>query len=113
MTEAKAKELGLKPKAYLREFLYVAQDPVDQLLLGPAYVTPKILERSGLGLKDIDVWEMHEAFAVRNAIITLICRQLEINLLIITGSSFGKSEGDGFRLVCPKLHGKDRKSRKS
>uniref|UniRef100_A0A6M2DKI0 acetyl-CoA C-acyltransferase n=1 Tax=Xenopsylla cheopis TaxID=163159 RepID=A0A6M2DKI0_XENCH len=63
MTEAKAKELGLKPKAYLREFLYVAQDPVDQLLLGPAYVTPKILERSGLGLKDIDVWEMHEAFA--------------------------------------------------
>lgn len=64
MTEAKAKELGLTPKAYLREFLYVAQDPVDQLLLGPAYVTPKILERSGLSLKDIDVWEMHEAFAV-------------------------------------------------
>ncbi|XP_026466376.1 trifunctional enzyme subunit beta, mitochondrial-like [Ctenocephalides felis] len=63
MTEAKAKELGLTPKAYLREFLYVAQDPVDQLLLGPAYVTPKILERSGLSLKDIDVWEMHEAFA--------------------------------------------------
>lgn len=34
MSEAKAKELGLKPKAYLRDFTYVSQDPVDQLLLG-------------------------------------------------------------------------------
>lgn len=34
MTEAKAKELGLKPKAYLRDFIYVSQDPKDQLLLG-------------------------------------------------------------------------------
>jgi acetyl-CoA acyltransferase len=34
MTEEKAKQLGLKPKAYLRNFTYVAQDPKDQLLLG-------------------------------------------------------------------------------
>lgn len=34
MTEEKAKQLGLKPKAYLRNFVYVAQDPKDQLLLG-------------------------------------------------------------------------------
>lgn len=34
MSEAKAKELGLKPKAYLRDFTYVSQDPFDQLLLG-------------------------------------------------------------------------------
>uniref|UniRef100_A0A0V0G6N1 acetyl-CoA C-acyltransferase n=1 Tax=Triatoma dimidiata TaxID=72491 RepID=A0A0V0G6N1_TRIDM len=63
MTEQKAKELGLKPKAYLRDFVYVSQDPVDQLLLGPAYATPKVLERAGLTLNDIDVWEFHEAFA--------------------------------------------------
>ncbi|XP_022125472.1 trifunctional enzyme subunit beta, mitochondrial [Pieris rapae] len=63
MSEAKAKELGLKPKAYLRDFTYVAQDPVDQLLLGPAYGIPKILEKSGLQLGDIDTWEIHEAFA--------------------------------------------------
>ncbi|CAF0779589.1 unnamed protein product [Brachionus calyciflorus] len=63
MTEEKAKELGLKPKAYLRNFTYVAQDPKDQLLLGPAYATPKILESAGLSVKDIDVWEFHEAFA--------------------------------------------------
>ncbi|KAB0799330.1 hypothetical protein PPYR_07210 [Photinus pyralis] len=63
MTEAKAKELGLKPKAYLRDFTFVSQDPIDQLLLGPAYATPKILDKTGLSLPDIDVWEIHEAFA--------------------------------------------------
>lgn len=63
MTEEKALALGYKPKAYLRDFLYVSQDPVDQLLLGPAYATPKILDKNGLTLKDIDVFEFHEAFA--------------------------------------------------
>lgn len=63
MTEAKAKELGLKPKAYLRDFTYVAQDPVDQLLLGPTYGIPKILDKAGLKINDIDTWEIHEAFA--------------------------------------------------
>ena len=44
-------------------YLFVIQDPVDQLLLGPAYATPKILDKNGLTLKDIDVFEYHEAFA--------------------------------------------------
>ena len=35
----------------------------DQLLLGPAYATPKVLDQAGLTLKDIDVLEYHEAFA--------------------------------------------------
>jgi len=63
MSEEKALALGLKPKAYLREYLYVSQDPKDQLLLGPAYGVPRILDASGLQLKDIDVFEFHEAFA--------------------------------------------------
>lgn len=63
MREEKALELGLKPKAYLRDYLYVSQDPKDQLLLGPAYATPRILEKAGLALSDIDVFEYHEAFA--------------------------------------------------
>jgi len=63
MTEEKAKALGLKPKAYLREHIYVSQDPKDQLLLGPAYATPRILDKAGLSLKDINVFEFHEAFA--------------------------------------------------
>ncbi|KAG5881137.1 hypothetical protein JTB14_020840 [Gonioctena quinquepunctata] len=59
----KTKQLGLKPKAYLRNLLFVSQDPVDQLLLGPAYATPQVLDKAGLAFKDIDVWEFHEAFA--------------------------------------------------
>eukprot|EP01147_Barroeca_monosierra_P009317 gene9317-1584_t len=63
MTDEKAKELGHKPLAYLRHYVFVAQDPKEQLLLGPAYATHKILQKSGLKLEDIDVFEFHEAFA--------------------------------------------------
>jgi len=62
-TEEKAKAMGWKPKAYVRDFTYVSQDPKDQLLLGPTYATPKVLEQAGLKMSDIDVWEFHEAFA--------------------------------------------------
>ncbi|XP_033916452.1 trifunctional enzyme subunit beta, mitochondrial isoform X1 [Melopsittacus undulatus] len=63
MSEEKALALGYKPKAYLRDFVYVSQDPKDQLLLGPTYATPKVLEKAGLTMADIDVFEFHEAFA--------------------------------------------------
>ncbi|KAI5617043.1 trifunctional enzyme subunit beta, mitochondrial [Silurus asotus] len=63
MSEEKALSMGYKPKAYLRDFVFVSQDPKDQLLLGPTYAMPKVLEKSGLTLADIDVFEFHEAFA--------------------------------------------------
>ncbi|KAK9303962.1 hypothetical protein QLX08_004538 [Tetragonisca angustula] len=63
MTEEKALQLGLTPKAYLRNFIYVSQDPVDQLLLGPTYAIPQVLQKAKLNIKDIGVWEIHEAFA--------------------------------------------------
>merc|ERR1712227_1163627 len=57
MTEEKAKQLGLKPKAYFRAFTYVSQDPKDQLLLGPTYATPKVLDMMKLKMSDISVLE--------------------------------------------------------
>lgn len=63
MSEAKAKQLGYKPLAYLREHVFVSQDPREQLLLGPAYAVPKALARAGLTMADMDVFEFHEAFA--------------------------------------------------
>ncbi|PAV87746.1 hypothetical protein WR25_03782 [Diploscapter pachys] len=63
MSEEFALANGYKPKAYLRDFQYVAQDPKDQLLLSPAHVIPKLLDKSGLTLKDVAVFEIHEAFA--------------------------------------------------
>ncbi len=63
MEEQTALKLGLQPKAYLREYNFVSQDPKEELLLGPAYATPKVLDQMDLTLADIDVFELHEAFA--------------------------------------------------
>ncbi len=62
MSEAKAKELGLKPRARFHTFAVVGTDPVT-MLKGPIPATAKVLERSGLSLDDIDVFEVNEAFA--------------------------------------------------
>ncbi len=63
MEEEVALALGYKPMAWLRAYAYSAQDPQEELLLGPAYSIPKALDRVGLSLSDIDVFEFHEAFA--------------------------------------------------
>jgi len=63
MSEEKALELGFKPKAYLREWTFAAVDPFEEMLLGPSYGISKVLKKQGLDLKDMDVIEMHEAFA--------------------------------------------------
>ncbi len=62
-SEAATDALGLTPKAVLRHYAYVAQDPGEELLLGPAYAMPRVLRATGLSTRDIDVWELHEAFA--------------------------------------------------
>jgi len=63
MSEEAAKRDGFAPKAYLREWTYAALKPDERLLLAPAIAIPKLLQRVGLSLEDIDVWEVHEAFA--------------------------------------------------
>jgi acetyl-CoA acyltransferase len=55
----------MKPKALVRSYAYAAVDPADQLLLGPAYAIPTALDRAGITLGDIDLVEMHEAFAAQ------------------------------------------------
>ncbi len=61
----RARELGRKPLATVRAYAYAAVDPGDQLLIAPAYAIPVALERAGLTLSDIGVFEMHEAFAAQ------------------------------------------------
>lgn len=65
MRESKAKELGLKPLAAVTQWSTVAMDPDDQLLLGPALCIPRVLESAGLTLDDIDLLDIHEAFAAQ------------------------------------------------
>ncbi len=65
MSEKKAKALGYEPLGYIRSYAYAALDPATQLLQGPAYAAPQALDRAGLDLKDMDLVEMHEAFAAQ------------------------------------------------
>jgi acetyl-CoA acyltransferase len=65
MSEEKAKSLGLKPLAAISSWSYVGVDPADQLLIGPALAMPKALDKAGLKLADVDVVDMHEAFAAQ------------------------------------------------
>lgn len=65
MAEDKAKALGYEPLGYIRSWASFALDPATQLLQGPAWAAPMALDRAGLTLADIDLVEMHEAFAAQ------------------------------------------------
>src|SRR3954452_18664454 len=62
MSEEKAKELGLKPRARIHHFAVVGVDPI-MMLTGPIPATAKILEKSGMTLDQMDLIEINEAFA--------------------------------------------------
>jgi len=65
MSERKAKSLGYEPLGYIRSYAYAALDPGEQLLQAPVLAAPVALSRAGLTLADIDLVEMHEAFAAQ------------------------------------------------
>ena len=82
MTESKAKELGLTPKAEIVDYCFTGQRLEDELLLGPAYAMSKVLDKAGLNLDDIDVFEIHEAFA----------GQVLTNIKCLANENFCKTE---------------------
>ncbi|CAM5433211.1 3-ketoacyl-CoA thiolase OS=Tsukamurella paurometabola OX=2061 GN=fadI_2 PE=3 SV=1 [Tsukamurella paurometabola] len=65
MSEEKARELGLTPLAAIRSWSYVSVDPADEVLIGPAISMPRALEKAGLKLEDVDLVDIHEAFAAQ------------------------------------------------
>ncbi len=65
MSESRARALGIVPLAWIRSYSYAALDPDEQLLMGPVLATPVALARAGLALGDMDLIEMHEAFAAQ------------------------------------------------
>jgi len=62
MSERRANTLHREPLAFIKDFINVGIDPGDGLLMGPGVAVPRLLEKTGLGLEDIDIIEMHEAF---------------------------------------------------
>ena len=65
MREDVARTLGYRPLAWIRSYAYAALDPGEQLLQAPVLAAPVALQRAGLTLDDMDLIEMHEAFAAQ------------------------------------------------
>jgi acetyl-CoA acyltransferase len=82
MSEEKARALGREPLGYIRSWAYSALAPSAQLLQGPAYAAPVALERAGISMKDVELMEMHEAFAA----------QVLSNLQALDSDSFAQKE---------------------
>ena len=61
-SKAAGKAAGLKPRARIRQFANVGSEP-SIMLTGPIPVTEKVLKKAGMTKKDIDLWELNEAFA--------------------------------------------------
>ena len=65
MSEDRAKALGYTPLAFIKSYAYAAVDPGEQLLQAPVLAAPMALARAGLTLRDMDLVDMHEAFAAQ------------------------------------------------
>ena len=65
LSEERARAEGRTGLVAIRAYAYAAVDPADQLLIAPAYAIPIALKRAGLALSDIDLIEIHEAFAAQ------------------------------------------------
>ncbi len=83
MSEEKASALGLRPRARFHTFALAGVDPVT-MLTGPIPATHKVLQRSGLSIDDIDLFEVNEAFAS-----VVLAWQLE------TGADLAKTNVNG------------------
>ncbi len=73
-SERRAAELGLEPIAVVRSMAVSAMDPREDLLLGPAFASPRALDEAGWRLEDVEVIELHEAFAAQ---VLAVLRALE------------------------------------
>lgn len=65
MSESKARELGYPTDISIRAYVKTAIEPYPQLLMAPALAIPRCLDKAGLTLDDIDIFELHEAFAAQ------------------------------------------------
>ncbi len=82
MAEERVKIDGVEVLGYVRSYAFSGLDPKDQLLQGPAYAAPIALDRAGVNMRDIDLMEMHEAFA----------SQVLSNLQALSSKKFAEEE---------------------
>ena len=102
MMEAKeAEKLGLEPLGAFRGFAVAGCEP-DEMGIGPVFAVPRLLERTGMKMDDIDLWELNEAFASQ----ALYCQQrlgIPDEILNVNGGSI--SVGHPFGMTGARLAG--------
>lgn len=89
-TESKAKEWGVKPLGFLREYAYAGLEP-ERMGLGPVYATSKVLDKAKISLKDIGIIELNEAFAAQ-----VIANEKAFDSDIFAQKYLGKQNKVGF-----------------
>lgn len=85
MERRRAEALGIRPKLLFRGFAVAACEP-DEMGIGPVFAVPRLLQRHGLKVDDIGLWELNEAFAVQ----VVYCRDrlgIDPNRLNVNGGS--------------------------
>ena len=85
MSRQRAEALGVRPKLVFRGFAVAGCGP-DEMGIGPVFAVPKLLERHGLRIEDIGLWELNEAFASQ----VVYCRDrlgLDLEQLNLNGGS--------------------------
>src|SRR5438270_6729133 len=113
MSEERAKELGLKPRARIRAMAVAGVDP-SVMGIGPVPATHKALARAGLKLEDIDLIELNEAFAAQSLTVIKLLKASpdKVNVrggAIAIGHPLGAS---GARIATTLIHAmEDRKAR--
>ncbi len=105
MSEERAKELGLKPRARIKWDVVVGTDPY-YLLDGPVDATGKILDKSGMNIGDIDLYEVNEAFA---AVVLSWARVYDVDMdkVNVNGGAIALGHpvgATGSRLIVTALH---------
>ena len=85
MDSVLAERRGIQPLGIFRSFAVSGCEP-DEMGIGPVFAVPRLLERQGLGVADIDLWELNEAFAVQ----VVYCRDrlgIPMDILNVNGGS--------------------------
>jgi acetyl-CoA acyltransferase len=101
MSRARADHLGIPYKLVFRGFAVSGCEP-DEMGIGPVYAVPKLLARHGIGIDDVDLWELNEAFAVQ----VVYCRDrlgIPMERLNVNGGSI--SIGHPFGMTGSRLTG--------
>ena len=101
MEEATASRLGLEALGAFRGFAVAGCEP-DEMGIGPVFAVPRLLERQGLGVDDVDLWELNEAFASQ----ALYCRDtlgIDASVCNVDGGSI--SVGHPFGMTGARMAG--------